>query len=353
MTTPNASIASGAGPQDTEAPLPRVSVVFLAYNRRDALRESLQRMRVDSGYPAERLELIVVDNASSDDTAAMVEREHPSATLVRNERNVGAPGWNAGFAMATGDYVLILDDDAYLPPGALREAVLAAEAERADLVSFTVVSSFDMDHRLNDDWRTGLLGFWGCAALVSRRGIDALGGYDPNMFIWANEMEFTMRLLDQGFTHLYLPDIHAVHMKEPILTFEPRRYRVNARHHAYVAGKLMRPGDALVVCANLVGDATIDAVAEDPRTLATIPLVLRGLRDGLRHRRPVRPVVSAAYRENFRPFAGSWRFMRTPSERWRARGGRASAEEQRRRRRERYFAQRARFHPVERASLTL
>jgi len=107
MTTPNASIASGAGPQDTEAPLPRVSVVFLAYNRRDALRESLQRMRVDSGYPAERLELIVVDNASSDDTAAMVEREHPSATLVRNERNVGAPGWNEGFRIANGDYVLV------------------------------------------------------------------------------------------------------------------------------------------------------------------------------------------------------------------------------------------------------
>jgi GT2 family glycosyltransferase len=342
-----------APPVDRENVAPVVSVVFLAYNRRDALRESVTRMLRDSGYPRERLEVIVVDNASTDGTAAMLAEELPEVRVVSNEENLGAPGWNAGFRVAGGDYILILDDDAYLPPGGLQAAVGAAEAERAGLVSFTVVSSFAEDHRLNDDWQTGLLSFWGCAALVSRAAMNALQGYDPHMFIWGNELEFTMRLLDGGFRHLFLPDVVAVHMKEPITEFEPRRYRVNARHHAYVAAKLMRPLDAGVVVMNLLLDALIDTVVEDRSALGTIPLVFRGVADGLTRRDPARTAVSAAYRRNCRAFAGSWRFVRGPVERWRARRGRASADAQRTDRQERYFERRPAFYPSARASLRI
>jgi GT2 family glycosyltransferase len=330
-----------------------VTIVFLAYNRIEALRETLPRMVGESGYPPDRLEVIVVDNASTDGTGDVIEREFPAVRLVRNERNVGAPGWNAGFQVATGDYVLILDDDAYLPEGALARAVNAAEEEHADLVSFTVVSSFDRDHPLNDDWRTGLLSYWGCAALVSRQAIDALGGYDPNMFIWGNEAELTMRLLDRGFRHLFLPEIVAIHMKERILGWEPRRYRTNARHHAYVAGKLMHTFDAAVVVANLLVGALITTVTENREAVETLPLTIEGYLEGRRHRQPVRPVVSRAYRDNFRPFAASWRFVRTPLERLRAQGDSRTAQLQRERRQERYYSQRPRFHPRGRASLSL
>jgi GT2 family glycosyltransferase len=346
--TPNGTPSEGVEP----AP-PSVSVVFLAYNRREALRESLDRMLVHSGYPADRLEVIVVDNASSDGTADMVRSDYPSVRLIVNDSNLGAPGWNPGFRQASGDFVVILDDDAYLPPGALERMTAAAGREGADLVSVNVVSSFEPDRHLNDDWRTGLLSFWGCAALVSRRAMHVLGGYDPHMFIWANEVEFTMRLLDEGFTHLFLPDVEAVHCKERIVTFEPRRYRVNARHHAYIAGRLMRGRDGGVVVRNLIANAIIDTAVEDRSALGAIPLVLRGFADGLRRRRPARAEVSAAYRENFAPFAPAWRFMRTPAERRRARRGLAGADEQRHERREAWFAARERFYPVARGRLRL
>lgn len=329
--------------------MPVVSVVFLAYNRREQLLESIRQM-LGGGYPADRLELIVVDNASSDGTAEGIEREFAEVKVIRNAENVGASGWNRGFARAAGDYVLILDDDAYLRPGDLARAVRAAEGDRADLVSFTVVSSFDEGHRLNDDWQTGLLSYWGCAALVSRRAIVALGGYDPNIFIWANEAEFTMRLLDRGFRHLLAPEISAVHMKEAIVEFEPRRYRVNARHHAYIAAKLMRGSDALAVLANIVQNALVDTIAEQRSAIVGVPEAFAGFATGLRHRQAVRPAVSSAYRHNFRPFAGPWRFMRSPSERIAARRG---ADGQRQARHERYFAERDRFYPDGRASLEL
>lgn len=335
-----------------DADLPLVSVVFLAYNRRDALSVSLRRMLDDSGYPAARLEVIVVDNASTDGTAEAVAGEFPQVRVIRSPENLGAPGWNLGFAVARGDYVLILDDDAYLRPGALEAAVRAAQAEDAGLVSFSVVSSFDEQHRLNDDWNTGLLSYWGCAALLSAPALRAVGGYDPDIFIWANEAELTMRLLDAGFRHLYLPDLEAIHMKEAIVAFEPRRYLVNARHHSYIAGKLLRPVDAVVTVGNIVGQAAIDTVKEDRVAAGAVKEAVAGFAAGLRRRRPVRPAVSTAYRRNFHPFISPLRFMRTPMDRVRSRGDEDTAA-LRDDRFTSFYAERAAFYPSGRASLKL
>jgi GT2 family glycosyltransferase len=333
--------------------LPLVSIVFLAYNRKQELRESLRRMIVEGGYPAERLEVIVVDNASDDGAPAMVREEYPHVRLIENEENEGAPGWNAGFRVAAGDYVLILDDDAYLPAGGLEAAVVAAREEHADLVSFIVISSSDESYRFNDEYRTGLLSYWGCAALVSRRALDALGGYDPNIFIWANELEFTMRLLDHGFRHLFLPEVRAVHMKEPTTKFQLQRHRLQSRHAAYIAGKLMRPRDTLAAVANLVAQAVIDVKAEHPSAIRAVPEVIAGLAEGLRHRQPVRPVVSSAYRQNFGSLTVPWSFMRSPRDRWHALRGMESADAQRARRQAPFFEERRRFYPEGRASLQL
>src|SRR5256885_3964020 len=58
--------------------------------------------------------------------------EFPQVRLITREDNIGAPAWNDGFAIARGDYVLILDDDCYLPPDGLRRAVAAAVEHEAD-----------------------------------------------------------------------------------------------------------------------------------------------------------------------------------------------------------------------------
>src|SRR2546430_16955328 len=91
------------------------------------------------------------------------------------------------------------------------------------------------------------LTFWGCAVLMRRRVIDSLAGYDPEIFVWANEVELMIRFFDRGFRHLHDPEIVAQHMKE---IDESRRgidlagYGFNARNAAYVAGKLLWPRDA-------------------------------------------------------------------------------------------------------------
>jgi GT2 family glycosyltransferase len=133
---------------------PSVSIVFLVYNRREELRESLRRMLSDSDYDRERVDVIVVDNASTDESRAMVADDFPEVQLIAEE-NVGVSGWNDGFSAARRDYVLALDDDCYLPPDGLTQAIAAAEQNDADLVSFALTRPDDPDYRFDEGYRTG------------------------------------------------------------------------------------------------------------------------------------------------------------------------------------------------------
>lgn len=305
-------------PPASEPRLPAVTVVFLAFNRREELLTSLRQTLHASDYPRERLEVIVVDNASSDGTAEAVRAQFPEVGLIVRSRNVGVSGWNEGLAAATGDYVLALDDDCYLPPHGLRRAVAAAEAHGADMVSFKVVSTTDPAHVFSEKYRTGLFMFWGCAVLLRRRVVRELGGYDPEIFVWGNELEFTLRFYDRGFRHLHLPEVAAQHMKpapEPGEWIEERGYRINARHWAYIAAKLLAPRDALEALVALLARAARDGIRTDGVALRALPDTLAGFRHGLRRRQPLRNHhISRFYRRNFETFASPWWLSRTPAE---------------------------------------
>jgi GT2 family glycosyltransferase len=179
-------------------------------------------------------------------------RRFPSVHLVVNPDNVGVAGWNAGFARGRGELFLVLDDDCYLRGDALKRAVMATREAGADLVSFSVRSDVDASFYFNEDYHCGLLAFWGCAALISRRGVELTGGFDPNIFIWAHEAEFVARLLDGGLRHLYLPEVTAVHFKAPEQgPGSVYSIRLNTRNFAYIAGRLLRRRHALRAAANL------------------------------------------------------------------------------------------------------
>jgi len=332
-----------------------VTIVFLAYNRRTELATSLERMTQDSDFPRERTDVVVVDNASTDGTSAMVRERFPGVTLVERTENVGVSGWNDGFAVATGDWVLALDDDCHLPPDGLRRAVAAAEAEGADLVSFRVVSTLHPDYTFNEEYRTGLLSFWGCAALIRRPVLRALTGYDPEIFVWANEVEFAMRFFDRGYRHLFLPEVEALHMKAPGPPghLNERAYKLNAKHWAYASVKNLQARDAAGAVAANLAKIAVDAKGWDRAVLKAVPDVAAGVRAGLRHRDPVRPAVSHTYRRNYKSFASPWWTFRTLPERVRSLRGAADVEADRARRHAAYFAERDRFYPADRSLLQL
>ena len=338
-------------------PTATVTIVFLVYNRREELRESLQRMLSESDYDASLVDVIVVDNASEDGAAEMVERDFPQVRLIRREVNCGVSGWNDGFAVARGDYVLALDDDCYLPPDGLRRAVEAAEERDAHLVSFGVRSHVNVGHRFDERYRTGLLTFWGCAALIRQDALTVLGGYDPEIFVWANELEFTLRLFDRGFTHLHMPEVVAVHMKQANKDwsgyFSSRSYRVNSRHFAYIAAKLFAPRDAWEAFAALLTQCLRDGARNDREAWRALPQVVQGFAHGLRHRAPLENRdISRVYRHNFHSYASPWWLSRPAGEVFRSVPRELAQAALRRERqlppgrRDSYFLERAGYYPT-------
>lgn len=95
-----------------------VSITVVAYNSARCLPNCLRALRgdIERGFA----ELTVVDNASPDDSAQIVEHEFPEATLVRSETNRKyAGGCNLGWARARGRYWLLLNPDCLIPEGGL------------------------------------------------------------------------------------------------------------------------------------------------------------------------------------------------------------------------------------------
>ncbi len=319
---------------------PSVSIVSLVFNRCDDLRESLRHMQAID-YDSELLEFIVVDNASTDGSAEMVKAEFPEVRLIVRNENCGVSGFNDGFAVASGDFVVALDDDCYLPPDGLKRAVKAAHEHRADLVSFGVVSAYDPDHRFDKKYPTGLLSFWGCAVLMRREVLGELSGYDPNIFVWANELEFMLRFFDRGFRHLHMPEVVAVHMKG-----EGDRvagYLLNARNFGYIAGKLLRPREAAGALLARLAAHVRDSIREDPRLLRAMPHAVAGFSRGLSVRSPVASrEISRVYRRHFISFASPWWLSRSLTEFVRPRGDTL-------RRRTEFFENR--YHPESAATL--
>jgi GT2 family glycosyltransferase len=111
-------------------PAPACSVVIPSFNGRDLLARclaSITRHRPASTVP--RVEVIVVDDGSSDDTAAWLGRTHPEMRVVRLARNAGFCGAaNAGIALARGSFIQVLNNDTEVGPGWI-EAALAPFAD--------------------------------------------------------------------------------------------------------------------------------------------------------------------------------------------------------------------------------
>lgn len=181
-----------------------VSIAILNYQRRDALRRALEAARAQN-YP---VEILAVDNASTDGSAEMVRDEFPDVRLVRLPENIAAAARNAGVAAAKGDIVVTLDNDVlFTTPDDVARTVQAFERHpRAAVVSFMIVGpDGTLCHR---DWcHPRDAAEWSelefatdyvleGASACRREAFVVSGGYWPPFFIGHEGWDLALRLLD-------------------------------------------------------------------------------------------------------------------------------------------------------------
>jgi rhamnopyranosyl-N-acetylglucosaminyl-diphospho-decaprenol beta-1,3/1,4-galactofuranosyltransferase len=210
---------------------PRVIAVVVTYNRRELLLEALAATASQTRQPAC---VIVVDNASTDGTAAAVRSGHPSVRLAELARNTGGAGGfacGAALALAAGaDLIWFMDDDTVPEPGAL-QALLSARSSYPGvpptLIASRVVWTDGRAHPMNTPRAKPLAtrrerlaaATCGCLPIRSASFVSILadasmcslrGLPQADYFLWNDDFEFTTRLL-RGNAGLLCPASVAVH----------------------------------------------------------------------------------------------------------------------------------------------
>jgi glycosyltransferase involved in cell wall biosynthesis len=182
-----------------------VSVVIPTYNRSALLRHCLSAY-ADQTYPRDRFELVVVDDCSSDDTAAVVEefKEKTQMTIkyVRNERRIHITRTrNVGIWTASGRIVIQTDSD-FIPTPQFIEAHMEAHREPGVMCTGPAINISSLDQLFvkrpsaSDMCRHPLPGFNGS---VSREVLVSVGGYDEDLceYGW-EDLELATKLRVKG-----------------------------------------------------------------------------------------------------------------------------------------------------------
>ncbi len=226
----------------------RLSVCIVNWNTRDFLRECLTSLYAFPPDEAE-MEVIVVDNASGDGSAAMVQAEFPQTVLIANADNKGyAEGNNQALERAMGEYLLLLNPDvvvhaeslpralqfmaAHPDAGALGCRLIGKEGETQRslrgfpdpgpvLWEYLGLSRLFPRSRFFGAYRITWFGYdtvievdqpMGSFLLLTRAAYEKVGGMDPQFPIFFNEVDWCWRAKrEQGFRIYYTPDVAVTH----------------------------------------------------------------------------------------------------------------------------------------------
>lgn len=209
----------------------RVGIVILNWNGWEVLKDCLHSV---FALHYSSFEVVVVDNGSRDGSAQMVRSEFPKCLLIQNQENLGfSVASNQGIRLALdrgNDYVMVLNNDTLMDPGCLTFLVERAESGPEIGAVTPKIYFADQPDRLwfaggtFSYWkgRNGLLGYkqknaecWnipgekefisGCALLASRNTWEKVGGFDELLFVYGEDVDWSLRARKAGFKLFYEP----------------------------------------------------------------------------------------------------------------------------------------------------
>lgn len=228
---------------------PSVTIAIVNFNTRDALRDclkSIERVRDEV-----QTHVVVVDNASTDGSLAMLEYEFPEIKVLANTENIGfARAVNQAFEQATTDYLFLLNPDTWLAKKALVRLIEMAERDPAIAVVGAQLTSFDGESQQSVLGKPGLLkevlnlfpelkaillpqglkrmllrrrerkqgqitvvpAVSGGALLVRSEAFKQVGGMDPRFFVYHEEVDLCLRFQKSGRKIVFAPLAQVLHI---------------------------------------------------------------------------------------------------------------------------------------------
>ena len=210
---------------------PSVSVILVNWNGRNDTLECLHSLAKVSYAP---MHIIMVDNASADDSVDAVKREFPSVEVITNKTNLRfAGGNNIGIKHALergSDYILLLNNDTTVDAEFLTKLVKAADADPGIGMVGAKIYYYDDPKRIwfaggRIEWWKGWIShiglreedrgqydtaravdyITGCCLLVKRPVIEKIGNLDEQFFMYGEDVDWCLRVCKAGFRLVYEP----------------------------------------------------------------------------------------------------------------------------------------------------
>lgn len=243
-----------------------VTVIVVNWNRREFLRECLASIEkqvtyAGTAFPAE---IIVVDNGSDDGSSEQVRSEFPTVQLIQNSENRGfCAANNQGIAAARSARIALLNNDASAHPHWLAELTAALDRNSTTGMAASKILQYESPGRIdkaghilyldgqNRGRGTGELDHgqydgplslgWpdGCAAMYRKAMLDQIGGFDEDLFAYADDAELGLRARIAGWECAYAPKAVVRHRRGATLgRGNPRRVFLIERNRILLAAKL-------------------------------------------------------------------------------------------------------------------
>jgi GT2 family glycosyltransferase len=222
-----------------------LSVIIVNWNAGELLRRCVLSIIADQDKTGlTNVEIIVVDNASTDGSAVSIKLQFPAVHCIQNSENSGfAYATNQGIRHSVGQYVLLLNPDTEIRPGALREMARFLESHpRAGAVGGMLlngdgslqISAYPEPTLFRETWRLLYLdGLWavgsypmkdwdtetprevevltGACILLRREVLDQCGLLDESYFIYSEDQDFCRIMRYKGWRLFWLPQAKVVH----------------------------------------------------------------------------------------------------------------------------------------------
>jgi hypothetical protein len=237
-----------------------LSIIVVSWNTRPYVQECLTSLT--SQTLRARIEIIVVDNASSDGTQAMVRQAFPDVVLIENTTNLGfAKANNIGIRAASGRYIALINSDVNVPPECLKTiheymeqtpsaGVVGPAMLRPDgsigrsYMRFPTVWNCLSNALCLDKVFTGtrLFGGWmmtdfkgetcevdvlnGWFLVVRRQALEETGPLDERFFMYGEDIDWSYRFHKGGWKRVYCSEARAVHYGGSSSAVAPARFYI-------------------------------------------------------------------------------------------------------------------------------
>ncbi|MCW4033042.1 MAG: glycosyltransferase family 2 protein [Candidatus Bathyarchaeota archaeon] len=209
-----------------------ISIIIVNHNGRHLLEKCLSSL-IESAYP--NIEIIMVDNASEDDSLDFVSQNFPSVNVLQSKMNLGyAGGCNKGAKFAKGEYIIFMNNDVQVSKDWIEPLVgvcsrhdvticggkilfgktkdrLYSAGGALNLFSVPIDRGFLEMDRGQFDRPEDVAYVSGAALMIEKKTFDELGGFDAKYFAYCEEVDLCLRAWLSGFRVVYVPSSVVYH----------------------------------------------------------------------------------------------------------------------------------------------